>query len=237
MENHSPSLQQAPASTRAEIDTTRAFSSVREAVAVLGERILASDVYTPKSPTIPKHVIPAPPKVSFSSPTSTATCTPTQLNQEKEEDSALANLVKRLEAELEETKRELKQLKERESETEIALASLNAELHKSMSRMAEAEAVEAGRAAARSGLIVGGLERDGGGGEEEEMECGARKSESSSLAHILSIGEKEGYFGTPKTERKVVKKKPIVPLIGEMFSRKKSSFSLYNPLFGRSHAY
>lgn len=144
--------------------------------------------------------------------------------------------MKRLETELEETKRELKQLKEIESETKIALASLNAELPKSMSRMAEAEAVEAGRAAARSGLIVGGLERDGGGGEEE-MECGARKLESSSLAHILCIGEKEGDFGMQKKERKVMKKKPIVPLIGEMFSKKKISFSLYNPLFGRSHAY
>ncbi|XXG62924.1 hypothetical protein AAC387_Pa05g1211 [Persea americana] len=69
------------------------------------------------------------------------------------------------------------------------------------------------------------------------MECGARKSESSSLAHILCIGEKEGDFGMQKKERKVMKKKPIVPLIGEMFSKKKSSFSLYNPLFGRSHAY
>ncbi|XXG62925.1 hypothetical protein AAC387_Pa05g1212 [Persea americana] len=150
VENHSPSLQQSPASTIAEIDTTHAFSSVREAVAILGERILAC----PKPPTIPKHGTSAPPKVSFSSLTTTATFTSTPLNQEKEVDSTLANLVKRLEVELEEMKRELKQLKERESETEIALASLNADLHQSMSRMAEAEAVEAGRAAARSGLIV-----------------------------------------------------------------------------------
>lgn len=230
MENQPPSLHRTHHLPRAEIDTTRPFRSVREAVAVFGERFLASDIYIQKPPTILKHETSAPHKIDFSSPTSTSS---TQLNQAEEEDRVLANLVKRLEAELEETKRELMQLKARESETEIALASLNAELHKSMSRMAEAEAAEAARAAGKSRLIVGEFERNGGGKEE----CGVMKLERSpSLAQILSIGEKEGYFRMQK-ERKVMKKKPIVPLIGDMFSRKRSSFCLYNPLYGRSHAY
>lgn len=225
MENQPPSLHRTHHLPRAEIDTTRPFRSVREAVAVFGERFLASDIYIQKPPSILKHETSAPHKIDISSPT--------QLNQAEEEDRVLANLVKRLEAELEETKHELMQLKARESETEIALASLNAELHKSMSRMAEAEAAEAARAAAKSRLIVGEFERDGGGKEE----CGVMKLERSpSLAQILSIGEKEGYFRMQK-ERKVMKKKPIVPLIGDMFSRKRGSFCLYNPLYGRSHAY
>ncbi|CAN0880658.1 hypothetical protein LINGRAHAP2_LOCUS13774 [Linum grandiflorum] len=99
--------------------------------------------------------------------------------------------VKRLEAELEETKAELKQLKERGCETEIALASLNAELHKNMSK-------EDSRALVKMAEV-----------------------NSPTLAQILNLGaelesESNGWNKTKK------KKKPIVPLVGDLFWKKKN---------------
>jgi hypothetical protein len=133
----------------------------------------------------------------------------------------LLDTLKKLEAELEETKVELKLLKERESETEVALASLNAELHKNMSKQAEAEAAAAATRAA-------GFERANSCIREEERkrELMIRMEDSPTLAQILSLGG-EGYFGG-KQERKMMKKKPIIPLVGNLFSRKKRSSSALN---------
>ncbi|CAN0880657.1 hypothetical protein LINGRAHAP2_LOCUS13774 [Linum grandiflorum] len=111
--------------------------------------------------------------------------------------------VKRLEAELEETKAELKQLKERGCETEIALASLNAELHKNMSKLALAEA-EAARKAA-----------------DDKM----AEVNSPTLAQILNLGaelESGGYYKSNGWNKTKKKKKPIVPLVGDLFWKKKN---------------
>ncbi|XP_077248258.1 WEB family protein [Tasmannia lanceolata] len=160
------------------------------------------------------------------------------LKQEREDELTLANSLKKLETELEETKRELKLLKERESETEIAVASLNAELHKNMSKMAKAEAVAAANAAAKSSsllLIEGGHQEVRG--EEKTRDMGMKFEHSQCLAHVLSLREKEGYYGEAKKQKKTVKKKPIIPLIGDMFSKKKASINLHNPLYTNPEAY
>ena len=119
------------------IDTSRPYRSVKEAVAVFGERLLVGEIYTRK-PYIYSHP-----------PSQEITWYPPSPQNRKEDDhqQGVLDALKKLEAELEETKTELKLLKERESETEIALASLNAELHKNMSKLAVAEAAEAKRAA------------------------------------------------------------------------------------------
>lgn len=122
--------------------------------------------------------------------------------------------LKRVEAELEKTKAELRLLREREQETQVAMASLNAELHKNMSRLAAAEA-EAAAAAAASG--------DGGRNiveraqdERWRRELKKRMEKNTTLAQILSLGLGE-------KDMMMKKKKPIVPLVGDLFSRKKVS--------------
>ncbi|KAL7119615.1 hypothetical protein ACP275_02G073800 [Erythranthe tilingii] len=244
---------------RSTVDTSRPFRSVKEAVAIFGERFLVGEIYTPRVPfAFPKKETPffsPSPKLPLllldhchkeepaSSNYTSLTTSPrfsSYYNTEPPPQS-LSETVRKLELELEDTKAELNLLKERESETEVEVASLNAELHRNMSKLARAEAAAAGKAAA-----------DGGGGamvirEEEKKRDAYLKMErgaSPSLAQILSFGEKDNnqgslFVGRKKKEMVRKKKKPIIPLVGELFFwRKKGKLStttLHNPLYSSSH--
>uniref|UniRef100_A0A6N2K5P7 WEB family protein n=1 Tax=Salix viminalis TaxID=40686 RepID=A0A6N2K5P7_SALVM len=133
--------------------------------------------------------------------------------------------LKKLEAGLEETRAELKLLKEREYATEIALASLNAEVHMNMSKLAAAEAAAAKKAA--ESTRAAGFERkrkeDLLKEEERRRELTIRMDDFPTLAQILDLGGSEEGSFRGKKERKVMKKKPIVPLVGDFFFKKKGS--------------
>ncbi|KAG9444097.1 hypothetical protein H6P81_015437 [Aristolochia fimbriata] len=220
-------------SSRSEVDTSRPFRSVKEAVAVFGERILAVAGDFPAHKQNNEAVTLE--RRAWKSSSSASFASSPQIKQEEDE-SAMMDSIRKLEAELEETRRELKLLKERESETEIAVASLNAELHMSMSKLARAEAAEAAKAVTRSiGLGFGGKHEIVEEGKKVNPDLSLKQSQC--LAEILSLGEKEGFFGTPKRGKKTSKKKPIVPLIWDIFPRKKSSVNLYNPLYAESPPY
>lgn len=161
--------------------------------------------------------------------------------------------MRKLEAELEKTKAELKLLKERGSETEVALATLNAELHKNMSKLAQAEAAAAGKAAAASKTVRFEIQREnnnnnnkdgdegikGGGGEKKKRDIDEyvrRTRDSQTLAQIISLGENDHLFGGKKGRNKksMMKQKPIIPLVGDLlfFKRKaNSSTNHHNPLY------
>lgn len=208
------------------VDTSRPFSSVKEAVAVLGQKLLAQEVFHSSSPNnYQKSPMWKPsPKIN-----------PTEKNKPDDgnDQNALVCTVKRLEAELEATKTELKLLKEREEDTEVAVASLNAELHKNMSKIAKAEAAVAAKAAvvARTESI-----------RERERR---REEYLPTMAQILGGGEEgKGLFGEREKERgggKVANKKqqPIVPLVWKLFSRSKGSStpSLDSSLFSSTHVF
>ncbi|KAJ4966031.1 hypothetical protein NE237_017880 [Protea cynaroides] len=210
------------------VDTSRPFRSVKEAVAIFGERFLAGDIYPKKSYRQPILEFPPSTPSTLSNP-----------KQARDDEHALEKTLKKLEAELEETKRELKLLKEKESETEIVVASLNAELHKNMSKMAQAEAAAAAKAVSNTRAVVVFREKKENEIIEEEEEerkkdPTVRMESSLSLAKMLNHGEKEGYYyGITKKQKK---KKPIIPLVGDLlFSRKKgSSTTLHNPLYSSS---
>ena len=221
-----------PKDYRSNVDTSRPFRSVKEAVAIFGERLLVGEIYTPK------------PYTYSGPPSQEITWYPPSPQNRKEDDQesiqqGVLDTLKKLEAELEETKTELKLLKERESETEIALASLNAELHKNMSKLAEAEAAAAKRAATtpRTATFEMGNGEDVAREEERRKELKKKMENNPTLSQILSIGEKEGYYGG-KRERKLMKKKPIVPLVGDCFFKKKGSpTTLHNPLYASPQMY
>ncbi|WVY92335.1 hypothetical protein V8G54_031423 [Vigna mungo] len=199
------------------VDTSRPFTSVKEAVAIFGERLLLGELYSPKpfSSATP---------VNRPSPSPSPSPPPMKTHQDSGE---LVDVIRKLEAELEKTKAELKLLKERGSETEVALATLNAQLHKNMSKLAQAEAAAAGKAAAAtpSKTVRFEISED----EKNKRELVRKKEESGSLGHILSLGENDHLFGTRKTR----KHKPIIPLVGDFFFRRKSSSTTHhhNPLY------
>lgn len=220
------------------VDTSRPFSSVKEAVAIFGQRItLPGQTHTlnhkPVSP------IAASPRISNtaslpSSPWKQRASLPSSPQGPKEE---FMDVLKKLEAEITETKTEVKMLKERESETEVALATLNAELHKNMSKMAKAEADAAGKSAAAMAKSVSFKEtkEKENGEEERSKELMRRMQEYPSLAQILDSnkGDRDGYFA--KTKKK--KKKPIMPLVGDFFfffKKKGSSTEISAPLYTTS---
>ncbi|XP_050211114.1 WEB family protein At1g75720 [Mercurialis annua] len=231
------------------VDTSRPFRSVKEAVAIFGERIPIGDIYSPKphfSPTTPSQNNNS---WMFSSPASPITpINPTHKEYDHDHHHERNNTntdmffdsLKKLETELIETKMELKLLKERESETEIAVASLNAELHKNMAKLAEAEAATAAKKAAELRRKVSfDMEKKENllFEEEKKREMMIRVERSPSLARILSFGEEKGYFNGKK-EKKMKKMKPIVPLVGDLlFFRKKRSSekTLNSPLFTSSY--
>jgi len=155
----------------------------------------------------------------------------------------MLTVLKKLEAEVQDTKMELKLLKERESETEMALATLNAELHKNMSKIAKAEAADAAKATEESRALLEGGSREISTREEERSrgEMIVKNMDSPTLAKILSMTDNEGCYREGKKARnKVMKKKPIIPLVTDIFPWKKRSSSPNHDLSGSlfsSHMY
>ncbi|KAI3917913.1 hypothetical protein MKW98_000147 [Papaver atlanticum] len=237
----------------AKVDTSRAFRSVKEAYFFSSspkpQTVSTSFKNRETKPSKASSILPSsppppplPPQLSLVLTTS-SNISPIKQKPTEDGNATVKNMLKKLEIELEETKRELNLLKERESETEIALATLNAELHKNMSKMAEAEAVAAGEKAALGSKRSTQLYRAGRGEDlkyvgishEDDIREELTKMErySTSLAEVLSLGEKEGYFDhfqDKKTLKKnkmasIKKEKPIIPLVGDFFSRKKKNSS------------
>ncbi|KAH0731858.1 hypothetical protein KY289_003046 [Solanum tuberosum] len=77
------------------------------------------------------------------------------------------------------------------------------------------------------------------GNKKKEMRSVKWESSSPTLAEMLTIGETDlGLLGKKKEKTKTRKKKPIIPLVADLFSRKKrSSTSVDNPLFASSHLF
>ncbi|CAL4994450.1 unnamed protein product [Urochloa decumbens] len=260
----------ATASDRAEVDTARPFRSVKEAVAVFGDRILVGDSHSRHSSsaastatpnanasadpnamptTIAKHeassssstmtfspnpmaeaeeeITPATVPI-YSAPSSppSLTSSPSPINGRGGDDRRdhheaggleVMRSIQKLEAEVTETRQEVAQLRKRGNEMEMAVASLNAQLHRGLSKLAEMEADRSATAAARRSI----------GGDTDVASTLRSEYYLPSFSHALSLGEvddaDELMMGSRRRKR-AQKVKPIVPLIGDiLFSKRKST--------------
>ncbi|KAK2393039.1 hypothetical protein P8452_15130 [Trifolium repens] len=260
MEHDEPTISESPmVDYSSTVDTSRPFTSVKEAVAIFGERLLVGEIYSPSpkpfsfSETTTSSSTNTATTASYyspsvtikrepswrSMPSSPSPFSPIKSSSLKEEENnntnSLFDTVKKLEAELEKTKTELKMLKERGSETEVALATLNAELHKNMSKLAQAEAAAAGKAAAKTVRFENIVERENihnnKGGDKKMMN-------SQTLSEMINLGENDHLFGGGKkrhnNNNKSRKQKPIIPLLGDLFFKRRNSSSTNhhnNPLY------
>ncbi|TVU51248.1 hypothetical protein EJB05_02659, partial [Eragrostis curvula] len=299
----------------AEVDTSRAFRSVKEAVAVFGERILAREAaqfrpnatahgdrlnireknrrpktFTIAAPSaklevsdgvpasgilnreshskasasyreshskasapdllpspmtsraapddVPMYLVPSSPPFFASSP-SLANDEFDEQELNKDADLMVMSSIRKLEDEAARTRQDVAQLKKRIAEMELSMATLNAKLHRALSKLAHMEADKA--AAERAAIERGGR---GHGGDMALALWAERRGPSGGggrppLGHLMRFGgDANGEeaplvagggqmeMARPPARRKVQKQKPIVPLVfpligGALFSKKK----------------
>ncbi|XP_074569392.1 uncharacterized protein LOC141826036 [Curcuma longa] len=205
-----------------EVDTARPFRSVKEAVAVFGKQqqhFLTGNASSHKANIRPK--VDSIPRPIHSKPIhSSVSSSP---NSCRSSETTAFGFLRKLEAEVEEIKRELIHMKERESETSKAIANLSCQLQNRSSKL---EATE-------SALSVDQWQELRAANLEERFEY------LPSLREALSIAEMEDQFGRRRQIKLRKKKKPIVPLVGEIFSRKKRAANgdLTSSFYSRSSIY
>lgn len=193
---------------RAEIDTRAPFRSVKEAVTLFGERVLAGEVYAGKLKEMHSeawesglHGL-----SSLGNVTTELEETKQSLEKAKEESIVMATCLSSLQDELERTKRELQKMKQRESEKQL----MDTEIE-------DVKFVEDSTKFEDKTQSSDGEE----GGIEFQKKRYVTFANPPSVAQVLIPQGVEKLERHPSLKKK--KKKPLLPLIGGIFSRKKAS--------------
>ncbi|XP_008221268.1 PREDICTED: WEB family protein At1g75720 isoform X1 [Prunus mume] len=202
---------------RAEIDTRQPFRSVKEAVSLFGEKFLAGELYATQLKQMQngahenghRHG----PASRIGSVTAELEETKQSLQKAREESELMENCLSSLKQELERTKRELHQLKEREYEKQFV----------------EAEIIEDVRNIVEdSDSTKFEMKTQTSDEEERSFEFQNKRyvtfANPPSLAQVKiaqGLGVDEKLQRHPSLSLKKKKNKPFIPLIAGMFSKKK----------------
>ncbi|XVE69742.1 hypothetical protein DITRI_Ditri10aG0015600 [Diplodiscus trichospermus] len=196
---------------RAEIDTTAPFRSVREAVALFGEKVLGGELYATKLKEMHGEA-----SGNGASRLGTVTAeleeTKHNLQKAREESMLMANFLSSLKEELERTKNELQQMKERETEKLM----MEFEIEDVKIVPADSTSIE-----------VRKTQTSNEQGPEFQKKRYVTFANPPSLTEVIVPQGLEKLERHPSLRKK--KKKPLIPLIGGIFSRKKGSPEIAAP--------
>ncbi|KAK6924481.1 hypothetical protein RJ641_010681 [Dillenia turbinata] len=186
---------------RAEIDTRAPFKSVKEAVMLFGERVLAGEVYANKLKEMRNSSESGQGLTKFGAVKAELVEAKQSLQKAREEGEAMANCINTLREELEQTKRELHQFKAKEPKNQ----HINPDVE-DFKFMENAREIEVNAQTEEFGF---------------QRKKYVKFASPPSLAQVIVSKDFEEVQDIPAVTKKKIKKKSLVSVIGAMFLKKK----------------
>ncbi|XP_034682292.1 WEB family protein At2g17940 [Vitis riparia] len=190
---------------RAEIDTRAPFRSVKEAVMLFGERVLAGELYANKLKEMRDRAGEnAQVQSRYGAVTAELEETKQSLQKAREEGDLMVNCLRSLREELEETKRELIKLKSRNFDKQLVDPELE-----DLKFIENATKIE--------------INTQTEDAEEFQKKRYVTFASPPSVTRIITNHDSSSEVQEKPPLQKKAKKKPLMPLMGWIFPRKKRS--------------